>query len=135
MTDQTRTGTYGSWYSYYICGFSGEIDLPPELQGLPGLGQTQAELSQLDFRTTAPRCNMMRRYTDMQILRLGAITLVVMLLLMAATFNLSKFPGFGGTHVHRRVRRRQRHPPRQHGAGRRHPGRPRPGGLARAATP
>ena len=23
MTDQTRTGTYGSWYSYYVCGFSG----------------------------------------------------------------------------------------------------------------
>jgi phospholipid/cholesterol/gamma-HCH transport system substrate-binding protein len=39
----------------------------------------------------------MRRYTDAQILRLGAITLVVMLLVMAASFNLSKFPGFGGT--------------------------------------
>src|SRR4051812_26700988 len=38
----------------------------------------------------------MRRYTDAQILRLGAITLVVMLLVMAAAFNLSKFPGFGG---------------------------------------
>jgi phospholipid/cholesterol/gamma-HCH transport system substrate-binding protein len=39
----------------------------------------------------------MRRYSDLQILRLGAITLVVMLVVMAATFNLSKFPGFGGT--------------------------------------
>lgn len=39
----------------------------------------------------------MRRYTDAQILRLGAITLVIMLLIMAAAFNLSKFPGFGGT--------------------------------------
>ena len=39
----------------------------------------------------------MRRYTDAQILRLGAITLVVMLLVMAASFNLSKFPGFAGT--------------------------------------
>src|SRR3712207_519 len=29
MTDQTRTGTYGSWYSYYVCGFSGQITLPP----------------------------------------------------------------------------------------------------------
>jgi phospholipid/cholesterol/gamma-HCH transport system substrate-binding protein len=37
-----------------------------------------------------------RRYTDAQVLRLGAITLVVMLLVMAAAFNLSKFPGFGG---------------------------------------
>ena len=38
----------------------------------------------------------MRRYTDVQLMRLGAITLVVMLLVMAAAFNLSKFPGFGG---------------------------------------
>jgi phospholipid/cholesterol/gamma-HCH transport system substrate-binding protein len=37
-----------------------------------------------------------RRYTDVQLMRLGAITLVVMLLVMAAAFNLSKFPGFGG---------------------------------------
>jgi phospholipid/cholesterol/gamma-HCH transport system substrate-binding protein len=37
-----------------------------------------------------------RRYTEAQVLRLGAITLVVMLLVMAAAFNLSKFPGFGG---------------------------------------
>jgi len=37
-----------------------------------------------------------RRYTDSQVLRLGAITLVVMLLIMAASFNLGKFPGFGG---------------------------------------
>ena len=38
----------------------------------------------------------MRRYTQAQILRLGAITVVVMLVVMAASFNLSKFPGFGG---------------------------------------
>ncbi|WP_028652355.1 MCE family protein [Nocardioides halotolerans] len=38
----------------------------------------------------------MRRYTERQLLRLGAITLVVMALVMAAAFNLSKFPGFGG---------------------------------------
>ena len=41
----------------------------------------------------------MRRYTEAQILRLGAITLVVALLVMAAAFNLSKFPGLrGGTY-------------------------------------
>ncbi|MDP2774648.1 MAG: MlaD family protein [Nocardioides sp.] len=39
----------------------------------------------------------MRRYSDAQILRLGAMALVVMLVIMAAAFNLSKFPGFGGT--------------------------------------
>jgi phospholipid/cholesterol/gamma-HCH transport system substrate-binding protein len=37
-----------------------------------------------------------RRNSEAQILRLGAITLVVMLLVMAATFNLGKFPGFRG---------------------------------------
>lgn len=38
----------------------------------------------------------MHRYSEAQILRLGAITLVVGLLIMAAAFNLSKFPGFAG---------------------------------------
>jgi phospholipid/cholesterol/gamma-HCH transport system substrate-binding protein len=37
-----------------------------------------------------------RRYTEFQLVRLGAITLVVMAIVMAAAFNLSKFPGFGG---------------------------------------
>ncbi|MCD4534956.1 MCE family protein [Nocardioides sp. cx-169] len=39
----------------------------------------------------------MSRHSDARILRLGAITLVVMLVIMAAAFNLSRFPGFGGT--------------------------------------
>ena len=39
----------------------------------------------------------MSRHSDAHVLRLGAISLVVMLLVMAAAFNLSKFPGFGGT--------------------------------------
>ena len=25
---QTRTGTYGSWYQYYLCDFDGTIILP-----------------------------------------------------------------------------------------------------------
>jgi phospholipid/cholesterol/gamma-HCH transport system substrate-binding protein len=39
----------------------------------------------------------MRRYSDRQIMRLGVIMIAVMLVIMAATFNLSKFPGFSGT--------------------------------------
>ena len=40
-----------------------------------------------------------RTYSDARILRLGAITVVAMLLVMAAAFNLSQFPGFkGGTY-------------------------------------
>lgn len=56
MTDQTRTGTYGSWYNYYVCGFSGKITLPI-ISDVPGLRDIQAALNQLDFRSSAPRCN------------------------------------------------------------------------------
>jgi phospholipid/cholesterol/gamma-HCH transport system substrate-binding protein len=57
MTDQTRTGTYGSWYNYYVCGFSGRITLPAGLGDLPGVKQLMNELNHLDFRSSAPRCN------------------------------------------------------------------------------
>jgi phospholipid/cholesterol/gamma-HCH transport system substrate-binding protein len=57
MTDQTRTGTYGSWYSYYVCGFSGRITLPGNLGTIPGLQQVLDGLSNLNFHSSAPRCN------------------------------------------------------------------------------
>jgi phospholipid/cholesterol/gamma-HCH transport system substrate-binding protein len=57
MTDQTRTGTYGSWYSYYVCGFSGQITLPGNLGNIPGLQQVLGGLSHLNFHSSAPRCN------------------------------------------------------------------------------
>jgi phospholipid/cholesterol/gamma-HCH transport system substrate-binding protein len=41
-----------------------------------------------------------KRYNDGQVLRLGAYTLVILMLVMAAAFNLSKFPGFGGKVYH-----------------------------------
>jgi phospholipid/cholesterol/gamma-HCH transport system substrate-binding protein len=41
-----------------------------------------------------------KRYSDGAVLRLGAYTLVIMLIVMAAAFNLSKFPGFGGKVYH-----------------------------------
>jgi phospholipid/cholesterol/gamma-HCH transport system substrate-binding protein len=56
MTDQTRTGTYGSWYNYYICGFSGEIRLPL-ISGLPIIKDLNKQLNNLEFHSTAPRCN------------------------------------------------------------------------------
>jgi phospholipid/cholesterol/gamma-HCH transport system substrate-binding protein len=55
MTDQTRTGTYGSWYSYYLCEFSGEIRLP-ELNDVPGIRALTRELSSIRFHSTAERC-------------------------------------------------------------------------------
>ncbi|MBM9460605.1 MCE family protein [Nocardioides sp. zg-536] len=39
----------------------------------------------------------MARNNDARVIRLGVITLVVMALISAATFNLGKFPGFRGT--------------------------------------
>lgn len=57
MTDQTRTGTYGSWYNYYVCGFSGRITLPLSLGNIPGVKQLMGLLNQLEFHSTAPRCN------------------------------------------------------------------------------
>jgi phospholipid/cholesterol/gamma-HCH transport system substrate-binding protein len=39
----------------------------------------------------------MSRNNDVRVIRLGVITLVLMALVSAATFNLGKFPGFRGT--------------------------------------
>ena len=60
MTDQTRTGTYGSWYSYYICGFSGTITLPElKIPGVPPrlLNQLLRGLTDIEFHSSAKRCN------------------------------------------------------------------------------
>ncbi|UUZ59334.1 MlaD family protein [Nocardioides sp. B-3] len=42
----------------------------------------------------------MARHSDRKILRPGAITPVGLLVVMAASFNLQKFPGFRGTTYH-----------------------------------
>jgi phospholipid/cholesterol/gamma-HCH transport system substrate-binding protein len=42
----------------------------------------------------------MARRSDHSVMRLGAICLVTLLLVMAAAFNLQKFPGFRGTTYH-----------------------------------
>ena len=71
MTDQTRTGTYGSWYNYYICGFAGKITLPSGLGNLPVISSSRHQLNNLNFHSSATRCNQtpMRRYSDAKILR------------------------------------------------------------------
>jgi len=54
---QTRTGTYGSWYQYYLCDFSGKITLPTlgkELDKL--IAPIQAQLNDLSFYSKAERC-------------------------------------------------------------------------------
>jgi len=42
----------------------------------------------------------MARHSNASILRLGSVSLAVLLLVMAAAFNLQKFPGFRGTGYH-----------------------------------
>ena len=55
MQDQTRTGTYGSWYQYYICGISAHIRLP--IIGEQSLlKQITKYLESFSIRSTAPRC-------------------------------------------------------------------------------
>jgi phospholipid/cholesterol/gamma-HCH transport system substrate-binding protein len=46
----------------------------------------------------------MARHSEGSIRRLGAISLVVLLVVMAAAFNLQKFPGFRGTSYHVQLR-------------------------------
>jgi phospholipid/cholesterol/gamma-HCH transport system substrate-binding protein len=64
LTRQTRTGTYGSWYQYYLCDFDGGIILPDLVPGplgndsIPGLKQIQEKLQTLSFYSTAHRCNL-----------------------------------------------------------------------------
>jgi phospholipid/cholesterol/gamma-HCH transport system substrate-binding protein len=55
LTDQARTGTYGSWYQYYFCDFNGSIILPE----LPGDidEQLQPQLMDVSFYSTAARCD------------------------------------------------------------------------------
>jgi phospholipid/cholesterol/gamma-HCH transport system substrate-binding protein len=42
----------------------------------------------------------MARHTERSVMRLGAIALLVLLIAMAASFNLQRFPGFRGTGYH-----------------------------------
>jgi phospholipid/cholesterol/gamma-HCH transport system substrate-binding protein len=56
MEDQTRTGTYGSWYNYYLCGAGLHIDLPKEIASLPVFDQIQRQIADLSVHSTAKRC-------------------------------------------------------------------------------
>ena len=55
---QARTGTYGSWYQYYLCDVSGSIILPDLGTALNKLLEpVQKELKDLSFYSTAKRCD------------------------------------------------------------------------------
>jgi phospholipid/cholesterol/gamma-HCH transport system substrate-binding protein len=55
LTDQARTGTYGSWYQYYLCDFNGSIILPE----LPGNldERLQPQLMEISFHSDEARCD------------------------------------------------------------------------------
>ncbi|WP_435769180.1 MCE family protein [Nocardioides sp. SYSU DS0651] len=55
MTDQTRTGTYGSWYQYYVCGVSARIRLPL-IANQPIIREITKYIENFSFQSTAPRC-------------------------------------------------------------------------------
>lgn len=56
LEDQTRTGTYGSWYNYYVCWASAEIKLPDELRRM-GLQDLHKQLRDIRLESRAERCN------------------------------------------------------------------------------
>lgn len=58
LSREVRTGTYGSWYNYYLCDFTGKIILPKQLPNVPGLDKIRHQLEHLDFYSTAKRCNI-----------------------------------------------------------------------------
>jgi phospholipid/cholesterol/gamma-HCH transport system substrate-binding protein len=55
LEDQTRTGTYGSWYNYYICAAQVDIRLPEQLDA-PGFEALRKELRSFSFSSSAERC-------------------------------------------------------------------------------
>lgn len=55
MEDQTRTGTMGSWYAYYLCSVGLSVKLPI-LSDVPLLDEIQKALSSVQLKSTAKRC-------------------------------------------------------------------------------
>ena len=59
LEDQTRTGTYGSWYNYYLCGYQADITLPRELvRALPALKPLSQRLRDVTYRSDEKRCHL-----------------------------------------------------------------------------
>ena len=56
LEDQTRTGTYASWYNYYICAAQVDIRLPEQLD-IPNIDKLRAELRSFSFSSDAERCD------------------------------------------------------------------------------
>ena len=123
MSDQIRTGTYGSWYQYYVCAASVRLDLPV-LGSIPIIDQIESMFSQLRVQVHRSEVSGPMKNNDARIMRLGVITLVVMAVDLGCHLQPVEVPGLPRHDLLRRVQRRQRHPQGQHRPGRRDPGRP-----------
>lgn len=55
MSDQIRTGTYGAWYQYYICGVTAHIRLPL-IGNLPIIKTIQNFIENFEIKSNADRC-------------------------------------------------------------------------------
>jgi phospholipid/cholesterol/gamma-HCH transport system substrate-binding protein len=57
LADQTRTGTYGSWYNYFVCGANADIKLPVAItKEIPGLAELGRELRRIQLKSDEERC-------------------------------------------------------------------------------
>lgn len=57
LTDQVRTGTYGSWYNYYFCGFQLSLTFPDALvKNFPIIKALGKVLTNIKLSSTAARC-------------------------------------------------------------------------------
>jgi phospholipid/cholesterol/gamma-HCH transport system substrate-binding protein len=55
MEDQARTGSYGAWYQYYICGVSARVRLPL-IGEIPIIKTIQDYIENFNIKSTAERC-------------------------------------------------------------------------------
>ena len=56
MEDQARTGSYGAWYQYYICGVSARVRLPL-IGEIPIIKTIQDYIENFNIKSTAERCH------------------------------------------------------------------------------
>ena len=56
LEDQTRTGTYGSWYNYYVCG--AKVNMLQRARDADRLNGLTSQLKNFTFDSTAKRCHL-----------------------------------------------------------------------------
>ena len=71
--DQTRTGTYGSWYNYYVCGANANIQLPAPLsRSCPCCADRPKNCGPIQAQVRHRAVLQVRGRSDFQIDRIGS---------------------------------------------------------------